>query len=63
MSMNGGIKIPMVNFFAKMDIQGTIYRLDSKTLDYGNSGYRVFKRCIQNWKDFCLKIKIPKGND
>ena len=29
---------------------------------YGNTGCRVFKRGIQNWKDFCLKINIPKGN-
>ena len=29
---------------------------------YGNTGCRVFKRGIQNWKDFCLKIYIPKVN-
>ena len=29
---------------------------------YGNTGCRVFKRGVQNWKDFCLKINIPKGN-
>ena len=30
---------------------------------YGNMGCAVFKRGIQNWKDFCLSINIPKGND
>ena len=28
---------------------------------YGNTGCQVFKQCVQNWKDFCLKINIPKG--
>ena len=27
---------------------------------YGNKGCRVFKQGVQNWKDFCLKINIPK---
>ena len=27
---------------------------------YGNTGCRVFKWGVQNWKDFCLKINIPK---
>ena len=31
-------------------------------VQYGNTGCRVFKRGIQNWKDFCLKINIPKEN-
>ena len=30
---------------------------------YCNTGCRVFKQGIQNWKDFCLKINILKGND
>ena len=25
-------------------------------------GLLIFKRGIQNWKNFCLKINIPKGN-
>ena len=29
---------------------------------YGNTGCGVFKRGIQNQKDFCLRINIPKGN-
>ena len=29
---------------------------------YGITGYQVFKRGVQNWKDFCLKINIPEGN-
>ena len=29
---------------------------------YGNTGCRVSKWGIQNWKDFCLKINIAKGN-
>ena len=28
---------------------------------YGNTGCRVFKRGVQNWKYFCLKFKIPNG--
>ena len=32
------------------------------TRAYGSTGCRVFKRGVQNWKDFCLKINIPKGN-
>ena len=30
--------------------------------DYGNTGCRVFEQGVQNWKDFCLKINIPKEN-
>ena len=29
---------------------------------YGNTGCRVFEWGVQNWKYFCLKINIPKGN-
>ena len=29
---------------------------------YGNTSCRVFKGGIQNWKDFCLKINLTKGN-
>ena len=30
---------------------------------YGNMGRQyAFKRGVQNWKDFCQKIKIQKGN-
>ena len=29
---------------------------------FGNTGCQLFKRGIRNWKDFCLKINIPKGN-
>ena len=29
---------------------------------YGSMGCRVFKRGVQNWKDFCIKINIPKEN-
>ena len=29
---------------------------------YGNTGCRVFERGVQNWKVFCIKINIPKGN-
>jgi hypothetical protein len=28
----------------------------------GNIIVRVFKLGVQNWKDFCLKINISKGN-
>ena len=29
---------------------------------YGSTGYQVFKQGVQNWKYFCLKIDILKGN-
>ena len=29
---------------------------------YGNTVCGVFKRGVQNWKDFCIRINIPKGN-
>ena len=29
---------------------------------YGSRGCRVFKQGIQNYKECCLKINIPKGN-
>ena len=29
----------------------------------GSTGFRDFKWRAQNWKDFCLKINTPKGND
>ena len=31
--------------------------------NYGNMGCGVFKQGVQNWKHFCLKINILKGND
>ena len=31
-------------------------------LGYGNTGCGVFKRGVQNYKDFCLRINILKGN-
>ena len=40
-------------------IQSLYYKL---TACNGNSGCRVFKPGLQNWKDFCLRINIPKGN-
>ena len=30
---------------------------------YGNTGCQDFKRGIQNWNDFCLKINISIGKD
>ena len=27
---------------------------------YGNTGCPIFKRRVQNWKDFCLKFNKPK---
>ena len=29
---------------------------------YGSTGCQVFKLGVQNQKDFCLRINIPKGN-
>ena len=40
--------------------------LENKTieesLDYGNTSCLVFKRGIQNEKDFCQKINMPERN-
>ena len=33
-----------------------------RDIHYGNTGCRVFKLGVQNYKDFCLKINILKGN-
>ena len=33
-----------------------------KLAEYGNKGCRICKRGVQIWKDFCLKINIPKRN-
>ena len=41
----------------------SIFHFEQVNKGYGNMDYRVFKPGIQNWKDFCLKINIPKGND
>ena len=41
---------------------GWIVPLVSSGRIIGNTGCWVFKRGIQNWKDFCLKINVPKGN-
>jgi len=30
--------------------------------NYSGTVCRVFKHGVQNWKDFCLKIKILKGS-
>ena len=31
-------------------------------LQYGSTYCGVFKLGVQNWKDFCIRIKIPKEN-
>ena len=31
-------------------------------IDYGSTGCGVFKQGLQNWKGFCLRINILKGN-
>ena len=33
-----------------------------KVIGHGSTGCWVFKWGVQNWKDFCVKINIPKGN-
>ena len=32
------------------------------SLQYGNTGCGVFKRGVQNYKGFCVRINILKGN-
>ena len=46
----------------KSDAFYPILTTNSPHEDYGNTGCRVFKWGVQNWKDFCLKINIPKEN-
>ena len=41
--------LEVLSFFFKFD-------------QYGNMGCRVFKRWVQNKKDFRIRINIPKGN-
>ena len=36
-------------------------RADKVNVEYGNTGWCVFKKWIQNQKDFRLNINIPKG--
>ena len=47
-------------------IQGTRQENHRSTIlshaHYGNMGCGVFKRGVQNQKDFCIRINIPKGN-
>ena len=45
-----------VAFFMKGDQVCTMYVLNSDT------GFGVFKRGVENWKGFCLRINILKGN-
>ena len=33
-----------------------------KVIRYDITGCGVFKAGIQNWKGFCIKINLPKGN-
>ena len=51
--------LPMLAEYALGDVKPFFVDL---VLAYGNMGCRVFKRGVQNWKDVCLKINIPKGN-
>ena len=37
-------------------------KIQTVIFSYGNTGCWVFKRGVQNWKDFCQKINISKGN-
>ena len=48
-----------VDFFV---IQEIWISLSKVSADYGNTGCGVFKRGVQNEKDFCLRINILKGN-
>ena len=41
-------------------MKGNSSSSDLLVLEYGNTGCWVFKRGVLNWKDFCLKINIPK---
>ena len=38
-----------------------VERLEGKIRQYGDTGCQVFKRGVQNWKDFCLNINVQKG--
>ena len=47
---------------ATLSLENPILGFQQHVLGYGNTGCGVFKRGIQNQKDFCIKINIPKGN-
>ena len=43
----------------------SLYHLDGTSVQgmyYGNTGCGVFKWGVQNWKGFCIRINILKGN-
>ena len=48
--------------FHSANTQGCRMRGLLGSAGYGSTGCGVFKRGIQNKKDFCIKINIPKGN-
>ena len=49
-------------YINELDICSWEKGLSRREGEYGNTDCQVFKRGIQNWKDFCLNINIPKGN-
>ena len=46
----------------KLPLTILISVLKSIYVRYGITDYGVSRPGIQNWKDFCMKINIPKGN-
>ena len=55
-----GIKSPSVGIIP-ITKEHCIDRVENCQRTSSSMGRRVFKWGIQNWKDFCLEINIPKG--
>ena len=67
-SQNSIISFGYVDFWTKIfpilypPLENSTTRITIMYVCYGNTGCQVFMRGVQNWKDFCLKINIPKRN-
>ena len=59
------LKNDFILFYGHCKMLKCSFRLSGflfRCLYHGNTGSRVFKRGVYNWKDFYLIINIPKGN-
>ena len=59
-----GLEVPQKNTIMKLFKQWKFRQWVESCLDtmVASTGCRVFKQGVQNWKDFCLKIFVPKWN-
>ena len=62
MSLSYAFSLDMCRSFLSNGCHIMLKNPKLSTGHYGNTGNGVFKRGVQNEKDFCLKINILKGN-